>query len=148
MATGTRPAKDLTDLASRVCRTTDGDHIPPADAIAAILQGQIRRVIVDSTSTVIDLGRKRRLFTGNARDAVMLRSTTCIWPGCDRPASGCQTDHITGWSEHGSTDAANGVLMCGPHNRFKARGYTITPTAGRWRITRPDGTHIHAPPAA
>jgi len=32
----------------------------------------LRRVVIDSKGVVIELGRTSRLFTGHARDAVML----------------------------------------------------------------------------
>jgi hypothetical protein len=46
-----------------LCHTIDGQPLHPSDAIAAALVGHVRRVIVDSDSNVIDVGRKRRLFT-------------------------------------------------------------------------------------
>jgi hypothetical protein len=35
--------------------------------------------------------------------------------------------------------------MCGPHNRWKERGYrTVRRNDGRWDVYRPDGTLIGA----
>ena len=45
----------------------------------------LRRVVYDGSGTVIDLGRRQRLFRGSSRDAVMLLLITCVWIGCDRP---------------------------------------------------------------
>jgi hypothetical protein len=149
VATGAHPPTDFTDLASRRCETSDGVRIPRADALAAALIGQVRRVIVDAKGVTIDLGRKRRLFTGNARDAVMLRNTTCVWAGCDAPASQCQADHINGWGKGAGTNHDEGAPCCGKHNRWKNRGYTThQDDDGRWQTLRPDGTNINSPPAA
>jgi hypothetical protein len=63
---------------SRRCETTAGVAIDPFDAIVASMIGQVRRVVMSSPSTVIDLGRKSRLFTGSSREAIFLRRRKCI----------------------------------------------------------------------
>jgi hypothetical protein len=146
-ATGVWPTPDLSDITSRRCHTTDGVPIPRMDALAAMLQGHVRRVVVDRGVT-IDLGRRKRLFTGNARDAVMLRSIRCVWAGCDMPASRCQADHLEPWTDDGETNAKDGAPACGRHNRWKTKGFTITTDdRGHWHTHRPDGTNINSPPA-
>jgi hypothetical protein len=146
-ATGVRPAPDFTDLASRCCHTEDGVHIPPADALAAMIQGHVRRRVVDDLGVTIDLGRRKRLFTGNARDAVMLRSTHCVWAGCNVPTSRCEADHTQPWQQQGATDASAGSPLCDRHNRWKTRGFTTrVDDHGRWHTHRPDGTNINSPP--
>ena len=108
-----------------------------------MLIGQVRRVVTDSAGVVIHLGRRQRLFTGNACDAVLLASTTCIWPGCERPSSRCQADHITDWQHHGRTDPDNGAPLCPHHNRAKNRGFTVRrDDDGTWHTHRADGTEI------
>ena len=146
--TGIRPAPDLTDIASRRCHTSDGVRIPDADALAAMLQGHIRRLVVNDQGVTIDLGRRKRLFTGNARDAVMLRSVRCVWAGCNMPASKCEADHTTPWAHNGETNADSGAPGCDHHNRWKTKGFTThTDDRGRWNTLRPDGTNINSPPA-
>jgi hypothetical protein len=66
--------------------------------------GQIRRVVVDAAGVVVDMGRRRRLFTGNARHAVMLQATHCVAAGCHTPIRHCQADHLHDWQHHGPTD--------------------------------------------
>ena len=68
-----------------VVRTQTGRRLHPDDAVNAALIGHIRRVVYDGSGTVIELGRRQRLFRGSSRDAVMLLLTTCVWIGCDRP---------------------------------------------------------------
>jgi hypothetical protein len=144
--TGVRPDPDLSDIASRRCHTTDGVPMPPGDALAAMLQGHVRRVVIDRGVT-IDMGRRQRLFRGNNRDAAMLRNTHCVWAGCDIPTSHCETDHGTPWVNHGATNAADGAPLCGRHNKWKTRGYTVHQHPdGTWHTVRPDGTNINRPP--
>ena len=91
------------DPLRRRSETVNGTLVHPAEILAAALIGHVRRVVYDSAGTVIDLGRKRRLFTGAAREAVMLQSARCMWPGCDVAAGRCQADHLEPWSTTGST---------------------------------------------
>jgi hypothetical protein len=145
--TGVRPAPDLTDIASRRCHTEDGVRIPHAEALAAMLQGHIRRLVVNDQGVTIDLGRRKRLFTGNARDAVMLRSIRCVWPGCNVPSSHCEADHSTPWGKDGLTNADSGGPLCDHHNRWTTRGFTTTvDDNGHFNTIRPDGTNINGPP--
>jgi hypothetical protein len=123
--------------------TTNGDLLSPNDILAAALIGHVRRVVVDSAGVIINLGRKRRLFTGNQRDAVLMGSARCIWPGCVQPSGRCQADHLHEWQYNGSTNIANAAPLCAHHNRWKARGYATTRDAnGYWHTYRPNGTEI------
>ena len=136
------PALDPTNPAHR-CETLDGVVIDPSDMLVAAALGQVRRMVLDSAGVVIDAGRKQRLFTGALRDAVMLVSHRCIWPGCYRPASQCEADHVLPYSTAGPTAAKNGAPACGHHNRWKSRGYrTWRDPNGQWHHYRPDRTEI------
>ena len=124
------------------CETLDGTPLDPTEAIASALMSKVRRVIVDANSTVTDLG-ETRYFTGNARLAVKLQNTTCVWPGCCVPSSACEADHIVEHSRSGRTNPGNGAPLCGKHNRWKQKGFTIwRDPAGQWHTMRPDGTEI------
>jgi hypothetical protein len=141
---GTDPAPlDPATVDQRRCETTNGHQIDPADILAAALTGHIRRVVYDTAGVVIDLGRKSRLFTGSARDAVLLGDRWCMWPGCDLRSGRCQTDHTTPWATNGPTRPDNGGIACGRHNRWKQHGYrTWHDPNGHWHTYRPDGTEI------
>ncbi len=140
------PAGTTPDPFTRRCETANGTLLHPDDVLAASLIGHVRRVVYDSTGTVIDLGRRRRLFTGSARDAVMLQAQRCLWPGCDLPASRCEADHLKPWSAAGSTAPVNGAPVCPRHNRAKNRGFaTRRDAGGRWRVYRPDGSELTEP---
>jgi hypothetical protein len=124
-------------------RTDRGHPVNPTAIIGVSLWALIRRVVIDAKGAVIDLGRTQRLFTGSAREAVMLLEPTCIWPGCDQPHSWCHADHITSWTERGPTNPDNGTPLCPRHNYLKELGFTIhRDDHGRWHITAPDGTRI------
>ena len=128
---------------SVVVRTQTGRRLHPDDAVNAALIGHIRRVVYDTSGTIIDLGRRRRLFTGNARDAVMLLSTTCVWVGCDRPVAWCHADHSLGWKAHGATVPRNGQPLCPSHNHLKERNYRVhRDDHGTWHVTDPNGNDI------
>ncbi len=139
---GTAPLKpELVD--QRRCETSTGHQIDPADMLAAALVGHVRRLVLDAAGVLIDLGRRSRLFTGGARDAVLLGDRWCIWPGCGLRSGRCQTDHSTPWASDGPTRPDNGATACARHNRWKQRGYRTTRDRyGRWHTYRPDGTEI------
>jgi hypothetical protein len=50
--------------------------------------------VLGTTGQVLDLGRERRLFTGAARRALILRDRGCAFPGCDRPPKWTEGHHI------------------------------------------------------
>ncbi len=128
---------------SVVIRTQTGRRLHPDDAVNAALIGYIRRVVYDASGTVIDLGRRSRLFRGNAREAVMLLLTTCVWIGCDRPIAWCDADHSLGWKAHGATVPRNGGGLCQGHHHLKEHGYQVyRDDLGVWHVIDPDGTEV------
>jgi hypothetical protein len=129
---------------SRRCETSSGSKIHPIVALQAALTGHIRRVVVDSTGTVIDYGTQQRLFTGNARAAALLLARWCAHPGCRLAASLCEVDHNDEWHAGGHTDQANSNVECKSHNRFKHRRRWTTrrDACGRVYTLRDDGTIV------
>jgi hypothetical protein len=134
----------------RICRTLAGEPLHPSDAVVAAILGAVRRVVIDSQPTVIDLGRKRRCFTGASRDAALLQAAirarggaSCLWSGCDCPTGWLQIDHDIPWHRNGRTDIAHSNPLCGHHNRLKEHGFRPEwGTDGTYRLLRPDGTPI------
>ncbi len=80
---------------SRRCHYANGDPIAPADMAAALVIGQLRRVIIDTAGVVIDLGRRCRLFRGSSRIAAQLQYWRCLHPGCGVLTKHAQIDHNT-----------------------------------------------------
>ncbi len=135
------------DLSQRRCETTSGTVVVPDAVVQAALQGHIRRVVFNSAGVVIELGRKRRLFTGAAREAVQLMATRCDFPGCDVPGAHTQIDHLDEWDrDGGNTDPINAGLGCGSHNRIKHRKHFTAKRARNGQIIyyRRDGTPMLA----
>ena len=112
------------DPDTTVCRSLDGVRLDPTEAFSTTLVAKIRRVLIDARSTVVDLG-VARFFTGNARHAVKIASTTCVWPGCHTPSSACEADHLDEHGQGGRTNPGNGAPLCGKHNRWKQKGFTV-----------------------
>ena len=130
-------------LQHRRSETSTGTLIDPQHALRAAIGGWVRRVVIDSAGNVIDYGRRRRLFTGAARDAVMLHSPRCTWVGCDTSSNVCNADHTVDWQHGGPTATTNGGPLCPRHDRTKNRGYRLRRGPnGVWHTYRPDGTEI------
>lgn len=143
VAHGSGTTPDPRRFRNVVCRTQSGRRLHPDDAINAAIVGHIRRVVYDGSGTVIDLGRRSRLFRGPARDAVMLLLTTCVWIGCDRPVAWCDADHSLGWKAHGATVPRNGQPLCTGHQNLKETGFQVfRDDNGHWHIIDPDGREV------
>ena len=125
------------------CETESGAPVTSADVIHAALVGHVRRVVFDGAGVVVDVGRRRRCFTGPMRDAVLLLSLLCTWPGCSRASGQSEADHTIDHRHGGSTSASNGGPLCGHHNRCKNRGFEVwRDPDGYWHTYRPDGSEI------
>lgn len=107
------------ELVSRRCETESGMQLTAEDLVGIASNEHIRHVIVDSAGTVIDWGRKRRLFTGAAREAALFRARRCGRIGSAVHRGGCQVDHRRGWSDGGRTDQDNADGYCSHDNRKK-----------------------------
>lgn len=70
-------------------------------------------------SRVIDVGVRRRLFTGATRRAVELRDQECFHDTCEDPVT--QIDHIEPYAWGGPTRQDNGRGACAFHNRHRHR---------------------------
>lgn len=134
------PAPDLDRLR---CETDSGIPVPPEAVFQAMMQGYVRRIVVDDDGVVLDMGRTRRLFTGAARTAVTLMESHCGHLGCTVSSRHAQIDHMDEWvRDHGRTDVENGRPRCNGHNPEKTRlGLVDRRTRGGRIVTyRRDGT--------
>jgi hypothetical protein len=69
------------------------------------------------------------------------RDGGCSFPGCDRPPSWCVGHHANKrWAEGGTTDLAEGVLICPHHRIVHAQDWEIRFAA--------DGIPDYIPPAS
>ncbi|MEZ0578414.1 DUF222 domain-containing protein [Nocardioides sp. MH1] len=86
--------------------------------------------VLGGKGEVLDLGRQRRLFSRAQRRAMRLRDKRCRAEGCSIPAAWAEAHHLRPWSEGGSTDLDDGVLLCSfHHHRIHDRrfGYDVLP---------------------
>ena len=99
----------------------------------------IARILLDSESMVIDVGRSKRVVSEPARRALTARDGHCRWPGCERPASWSAAHHVVHWIHGGTTDLDNLILLCHRHHRMVHEG--------KWQIVRGnDGQILTIPP--
>ena len=127
----------------RICETTTGAPVNPRDLAIAALAGHIRRITIDPTGRITNLGRRQRLFTGAAREAILLMGPQCTYPGCNRTI-GLHIDHLQEWARNnGTTDITNGGPTCPQHNNAKhTNTTTVTRDETGWHHHRTDGTEI------
>jgi hypothetical protein len=99
----------------------------------------VTRIVLDSRSVVIDVGRAKRTISGPARKALNVRDRGCTWPGCERPASWTSGHHIRHWFHGGTNDPPNLILLCYRHHWMVHEG--------GWQIVRgDDGRMVTIPP--
>jgi Domain of unknown function (DUF222) len=99
----------------------------------------VTRIVLDSKSVVIDVGRARRTISGPARKALNVRDRGCTWPGCERPASWTSGHHLRHWIHGGTNAPGNLTLLCYRHH------WNVH--EGGWQIVRDDdGRIVTIPP--
>jgi hypothetical protein len=99
----------------------------------------VTRIVLDSKSVVIDVGRAKRTISGPARKALNIRDRGCTWPGCERPASWTSGHHLKHWIFSGTNEPPNVTLLCYRHHWMVHEGH--------WQIVRgDDGRVVTIPP--
>lgn len=120
---------DLEVLRGKLAAATlsDGTRISASEARRMACELNILPQVLGGKSVVLDHGRTRRLFTTHQRRVYEYRDRGCSFPGCDRPPSWCVVHHgKKRWVDGGTTDLADGVLICPAHHRIvHAQDYEI-----------------------
>ena len=98
----------------------------------------VTRILLDSDSTVIDVGRSKRVITPQQRRALNVRDKGCRWPGCDRPVTWTSGHHLVHWNKGGPTELPNLALLCARHHWMAHEGM--------WQLVKTDDGSIHAIP--
>ncbi|WP_315066165.1 DUF222 domain-containing protein [Actinomyces oris] len=107
--------------------------VPALTAWALAAGGTWRRLITDPASgTIVDVGRTRYRPPAGLADLVRARDRACVFPTCQTPAERCDIDHLTAWSQGGTTSLDNLTTLCQAHHRLKH-------TPG-WALTRDQAT--------
>jgi hypothetical protein len=101
----------------RMCELSTGEVLTPGEVLPLLDKADAERAIFDGTGKVIDLGPRRRLFTGATRTAVQLRDRQCVSPTCEVPFERCEVDHIDPFTNGGLTVQDNGRCLCKYHHR-------------------------------
>jgi hypothetical protein len=75
------------------------------------------------------------------RHIIKIRSRRCGFPGCRRPATSCDDDHITPWQHGGRTCECNLFPLCRRHHQAKQapRWHLDQPRPGQLTWTLPSG---------
>ena len=102
--------------------------VPALTAWALAAGGTWRRLVTDPASgVVIDVGRTRYRPPAGLADLVRARDRACVFPTCQTPAERCDIDHLTAWSQGGTTSLDNLVTLCEAHHRLKhTPGWALT----------------------
>src|SRR6202171_3768922 len=101
----------------------------------------IARVLLNSESLVIDVGRSKRVVSEPGRRALTARDGHCTWRECDRPPSRSAAHHLVHWIHGGTSDLDNLVLLCHRHHWMVHEG--------GWQVVRDDsGRILTIPPPA
>ena len=109
--------------------------VPALTAWALAAGGTWRRLVTDPASgTVVDVGRARYRPPAGLADLVRARDRACVFPTCQTPAERCDIDHLTAWSQGGTTSLDNLATLCEAHHRLKH-------TPG-WALTRDQASGI------
>jgi Domain of unknown function (DUF222)/HNH endonuclease len=99
----------------------------------------ITRIVLGSDSMVIDVGRAKRVISGPARKALIVRDGHCTWPGCERPATWSTGHHLVHWVHGGTNELENLALLCYRHHWLVHDG--------NWQIVRgEEGRMLAIPP--
>ncbi len=96
--------------------TSTGEVITASEARRLACTAGILPAVLDGNTRVLDLGRTQRLFTPAQRKALAIRDRHCRTDGCDIPAAWCEAHHETPWSQGGTTDLDNALLLCSFHH--------------------------------
>lgn len=106
-------------FAGPICELANGTFVTPGALLRHLDRAHVERIVFDGPSRVIDVGVRRRLFSGATRRAVLVRDRECFSELCDVDAEHCEVDHVRPWAEGGATTVGNGRAACGWHNRHR-----------------------------
>jgi len=132
---------------SGISETGSGTFLTAEEVKRLACDANLTRVVFDSESRPLDVGRTRRLVTPAQRIAVTARDLRCVFPGCDRPSHHCDVHHLTHWVDGGTTTVDNLVLLCRHHHVLIHQvGWSTSGSPDQLQFYRPDGSELGADP--
>ena len=112
-------------------RLADGSAIPVGELRSLALSANILPSIFDAKTQEMWLGRRRRTASEAQRVALTVRDQGCVC--CKANPMWCRAHHIVWWSNGGSTDLDNLLLVCDAcHGKIHELG---------WQVYRDPKTH-------
>jgi Domain of unknown function (DUF222) len=108
-----------------------------------------RRLVTDPLGQVVDYGRRRYKPPKDLDEFIRARDQRCVFPNCNRPAAGCELDHLQPWDDRGETSADNLATECASHHHLKHdHGWSVVrdPATGLIEWTSPTG-HTYRDPS-
>lgn len=120
-------------------RTLTIEHtgsIVPIETVDRLLcNGVVQRAVTDARGHVLELGRTVRLFNREQRRALAAKYRGCATPGCGFPVAWTEAHHVVWWQHGGTTDVANGILLCSHcHHEVHAGRLLVVGSPGDWRV--------------
>jgi hypothetical protein len=94
--------------------------------------------VVDSYDNPVFVGVTRRRPNTHQTRMIRALNTHCVFPGCRMPATQCDIDHNTPWSEGGPTSVENSTPKCRHDHTLRHQG--------RWKYRCVNGQHVWTSP--
>lgn len=86
--------------------------VPPQTVRRICCDANMTRLLTNSLSQVLDIGKETATWSGPLRKAITFRDGHCRGPRCDRPIGWTEIHHIQ-WHRHdGPTKLDNGISLC------------------------------------
>ena len=117
LATLTGQAGPGRTRAGTICGgTATGTLVAPETVRRLACDADLIPAVLGTRGEVLDLGRRKRLFTSAQTRALWLRDGGCTFPGCSIPAQWADAHHLWHWADGGPTDLSWAALLCGRHH--------------------------------
>jgi Domain of unknown function (DUF222) len=141
----TVPIQSLLGLDETPGMVADGSTAVPASVVQQIASRPgtlFYRLLTDQRGNLLDVAQLGRFPNALLGFGVQMRDRTCRFPGCTRPAIGCDGDHTLPHPD-GETIYSNLGCLCRRHHRAKhSPGFGLRQVQpGRFEWTTPSGHH-------
>jgi hypothetical protein len=102
--------------------TETGEQLSASAVRRMCCEAEVIPAVLGADSSVLDVGRTRRLVTPAIWKALVARDQHCRFPHCTRPPLMTHAHHVEHWADGGATSLENLVLLCGHHHRVVHQG--------------------------